>query len=293
MIDVSDINLIKTIADVGSINKAADKLYMSQPTLSKRISRLEQVLKIELFHRHSGGMIATEAANYLISNSQSIQSQLDAMRRHVERLADLQTGSLNIGIGPVIEQILFPETLIALVNQTANLRISFQTENPERLLELVEDGSVDLAIGPFQIKSLPEDFLAFPVISDQIIFVASPEHPIFNTTAVHSFDDLLQYDSITPPVSQSIIDEMGPQRFAEFPLITCNNYAISKSMALKSNYITAGPAALFAEELEDKTLKAIAIDFEMNWTSYCVIRPEAIHIPVVKKCIDIIKSYDL
>lgn len=53
MLDSSDITIVATIAELGSISKAADKLNMSQPTLSKGLTRLEQVLAIDLFHRHS------------------------------------------------------------------------------------------------------------------------------------------------------------------------------------------------------------------------------------------------
>ena len=291
MLDVSDINLIKTIAEVGSINKAADKLFMSQPTLSKRVSRLEQVLKIELFHRHSGGMIPTEAASYLISNAKHIQSKLDSMRRHIERLAELQTGSLHIGIGPITEQVLFPDALITLTNQTSNLSISLHTEYSERILEMVQDGSVDLGIGPFHIESLPEELISFPVIAEKIIFVARPEHPVFDKKEVLSLTDLLEYDSITPKVSQSILDSIDTPLFKDFPLISCSNYSIAKSMAINSNYITSGPQMLFDTELENATLKKIPIDIDIDWTSYCIIRPEAIHTPSVKKFIDIIKNY--
>lgn len=66
MLDVSDIKLLQKVTELGSINKAADELYMSQPTLSKRISRLEQTLNVKLFFRHSSGMQPTDVTNYLI-----------------------------------------------------------------------------------------------------------------------------------------------------------------------------------------------------------------------------------
>lgn len=290
MLDVSDINLIKTIAEVGSINKAAEKLYMSQPTLSKRISRLEQVLKIELFHRHSGGMMPTEAATYLISNSKHIQAKLDSMRRHVERLSDLQTGALNIGIGPITEQVYFPKALLDFTQQTANIKISLYTESSERLLTMVEDGTVDLGIGPFQVDALPEDFLVFSIKSAKIIFLAREQHPIFDSDTPKTLEEVMGYDSITPKVSQSIIDAVGVPIFDDFPLISCNNYSVAKSMVAQSDYITAGPEILFTEELDNKLLKKISVDIDIPWTAYCILRPEALHTPAVNKFIEIIKK---
>ncbi|GAA6168123.1 LysR family transcriptional regulator [Sessilibacter corallicola] len=291
MLDVSDINLIKTVSETGSVNKAADKLFMSQPTLSKRISRLEQVLKIELFHRYSGGMIPTEAANYLIGNGQFIQSKLDSMRRHVQRLSELEEGTLNIGVGPITEQVYFPKVLLDFIKQTSNIKVSLSTESSERLLSMVDDGSVDVGIGPFQVSDLPEGFLFYGLKSADIIFLARPEHPVFDQDKTYSLEEILAYNSITPKVSQSILEAANTPALQNFPLITCNNYGIAKAMAVKSDYITAGPEILFTEELEKNNLKKIPIDVSIPWSSFCVLREEAIHTPAVNKFIEIMKAF--
>ena len=290
MLDVSDIHLLKTISEVGSINKAADKLYMSQPTLSKKIGRLEQVLKVELFHRHSGGMVPTEAALYLIGGAKPIQAQLDAMTRHVERLSNLQAGSLKIGIGPITEQIHFPKVLFDFTQHSSNINITLLTETPDRLLDMVENGSVDLGIGPFSPRALPEGFLAFPLKSAPIIFVARPGHPILETSTPRTFSQLVECNSITPQISPAIAESFNTPIPDDFPTITCNNYTTAKSLAEQSDYITGGPEILFLKELREGTLVKIPTDIHVIWSSYCIIRPEAIHIPAVKKFIEVIRQ---
>ena len=76
MIDISDIHLVQVVSEVGSMTKAAEQLHISQPTLSKRISRLEQKLKMALFYRDTGGMVPTEAAKLLTQKSHKLTSQL-------------------------------------------------------------------------------------------------------------------------------------------------------------------------------------------------------------------------
>ena len=64
--DLSDIKLIKTIVDTGSISLASQHLNLSQPTVSNRLARLEHSLGMQLFHRLPRGMTPTTTAEYIL-----------------------------------------------------------------------------------------------------------------------------------------------------------------------------------------------------------------------------------
>ena len=112
MLDVSDLHLVESICQTGSITQAADSLHISQPTLSKRLARLEQQLGASLFHRSARGLTPTPIANYLIEQSAAIKARVSSVERQVRRLVDRDAGELRIGVGPIIEQVLIPQTLI-------------------------------------------------------------------------------------------------------------------------------------------------------------------------------------
>lgn len=205
MLDVSDIHILNTITETGSINKAAEKLFMSQPTLSKRVTRLEQVLKVELFHRHSTGMKPTEITNYLINNGKQIQSKLDAMCRHVELLSNLEGGTLNIGVSPIIEQLFFPKVLMDFVEDSKNVEITFQVELPDKLQQGVIDGEIDIAIGPFAPSELAHELVVTEVKDDFLIFVVRAGHPVSLLDGTVHTSKLNDYPSIGPAMNKPIV----------------------------------------------------------------------------------------
>ena len=100
--DLSDINLVKTIADTGSISMASQRLNLSQPTVSKRLARLEHTLGMQLFHRLPRGMTPTATAEYILRHEPDLNQRMQAITRQVQRIADLDAGHLRLGVGPII-----------------------------------------------------------------------------------------------------------------------------------------------------------------------------------------------
>ena len=98
--DLSDIQLIKTIAEMGSISGASQALHLSQPTVSKRLSRLEQTLGMQLFHRLSRGMAPTSTAEYILSQEPGLSNHMQAIERQVQRMADLAAEAIPAVMGP-------------------------------------------------------------------------------------------------------------------------------------------------------------------------------------------------
>lgn len=291
MIDSSEIILIKTIADCGSLNKAADVLFLSQPTISKRLSRLEDTLKVTLFHRHNGGMTPTQAASYLIQKGKTIESQLNAMTRHIQLLAQLDSGTLNIGVGPIIEQIFIPTLLKHFSEQTGCIRTRLITGSNQKLTELLLKGEIDLAIGPFVEADVPDELICHLVKQDEIIFVARNEHPVFAQATPYSINQLTEYPSIGPDIPSDIIPNLPSQLLERFPTIACDNYATTKSLVLTSDHITGGPRALFTEEIKRQQLREISGLIGPVWKSYCVLRPETQHIPTVRHFLTVVNEH--
>ncbi|MFN3015750.1 LysR family transcriptional regulator [Vibrio coralliilyticus] len=289
MLDVSDIKLLQKVTELGSINKAADELYMSQPTLSKRISRLEQTLNVKLFFRHSSGMQPTDVTNYLIKNGQLVQAKLDSMCRHVERLASLEGGKLNIGVGPIIEQLYFPKVLLDFVEQTSQVKTLLKTANASELLTMTMDGHLDIAVGPFNIDDLPNELISAPVQGAPIVFVARPEHPLFSDKKLN-WDKLKQYPVIAPDAGNTLKSYHSNQFNSDFVQITCDNYTTSKSLVKTSDFLTAGPRLLFSREIQEQQLAEIPLESNIYWQSSWIARREAVYTPTVNKFIKILES---
>lgn len=291
MLDISDINLIKTVAELGSINKAAEVLNTSQSTLSKKLGRLEQVLNISLFFRNNVGMMPTDAALYIIKQGRKLTPELNAIQRHIELMANLEAGELNIGIGPIIEQLYFPKVLLDFTEETDNIQISLKTDSPQKLLDMLSSGEMDIVLGPFSVEQLDDTLLASPIQTSKIITVARPGHPLLAEPGPVASERLTEFPLIAPRATKEIIEEF--QRINDFylPRIVCDNYATTKQVAIASDYITGGPEVIFRKELAAGLLVEVPTNIDFLWKSYSVIRPESSEVSLVNKFLEILNRY--
>ena len=127
-VDVRDIELIQAVVDHGSLSRACVQLNMSQPTLSKKLARLEHMLGTELFHRYPKGLVPTDVARYILSRAEPLRRQVAELERHVELMTQLDKGQLNLGVGPIIEQLMLPEVLRTFVESTGEVELFIVTK---------------------------------------------------------------------------------------------------------------------------------------------------------------------
>lgn len=291
MLDVSDIHLIQTIADLGSISKAADQLNISQPTLSKKLSRLEQVLKISLFYRHNVGMLPTDAAKLIIERGKKLSYELNTIERHIELMTNLEEGTLNVGIGPIIEQLYFPKMLLDFTEETRNIKVSLRTDSSSNLLNMLLNGELDIALGPFSKDNLDEDLVVSPIQECKLVTVVRPGHPLLEKPEPVSWDTLLLYPMVAPHASHDVIADLEALDIDVSPDIVCDNYETNKSVVMSSDYFTGGPELIFRKEFASGSLAEVKTDIDVMWRSLCVIRPESAQVPVVNKFLEILNRY--
>ena len=292
MIDISDIRMIKVVTEVGSINRAAEILHMSQPTLSKKISRLEQKLNMALFVRNSAGMVATEAADILLAEGASISSKLTDVERRLELMANLVGGQVRVGVGPIVEQLLVPKVLLDFVENEYQFRISLTTDSPSALTEQLRTSQIDLAIGPFQANEVSDEFTPVLEMSEELVAVVRAGHPLAKQSQI-SFDETKNFRYIAPHLPR----KMGNQiidfvKNAEIkPQISCDNYSLAKTVISNSDYITIGPASLFNTEIKNGSLVKISFPTQIMWYCNCIVKQEVLATPAVKEVVNLFSQY--
>ncbi len=290
MLDVSDILQIEAIAELGSISKASERLHVSQPTLSKRLARLEHTLGVTLFHRSGSGMRPTEATLFLMGAGESLKGQVTAIQRHLELMNSLETGELKLGIGPIVEQLFFPKFLLQFASTAPQVEIELRMEPAGDLLSMLQAGILDAIVGPFTPGSVPDGLNATPIASEQLIIVARADHPLLNMEERIQLGDLHAYPLIGPEAPTSIQASSNLLDELPVPRIRCENYSTSKAMIQASDYYTCGPRSLFSQELEEGTLKKLHLEIDVNWTASFVTHPEAICTPLIREALKLFSA---
>ena len=287
--DVQDIELIRTIAKTGTISRACTRLNMSQPTLSKRLARLEHLLKVQLFHRYPRGLAPTEVANYILSKAKPLRDQIREIERHIELMSQLGTGKLRLGVGPIIEQILLPDLLLEFINTTGRVQLNVLTEDESTLISMLDASELDIVVGPFDADAIErDDRLVMPMISDTIVSVARPDHPIFAKKHC-GYSDLLDYPWVAP-ITQGTVEQTASSPVTDLMKIRSENYGTLMRLTACTDVICAGPRAIFRKEFEAGALREIETDLGLTWKSALITRPETYATPLAEYLVGLFEA---
>ncbi|MCF6197229.1 MAG: LysR family transcriptional regulator [Emcibacter sp.] len=294
MLDISDINRITVLAAEGSFNKAAPKLSMSQPALTKRIARLEDILGMILFHRSTKGVIPTDFGKKIITDGTAISKQMTILERELVMMAGQEVGTLRLGVGPVIEEEILPKTLGDFLKNFPHVGFHIKVDNAANLMVMLEEGEIDIAVGAFSNVEKFWDYHVESLGQRNVIFVACPSHPLFSFEAskidmAAVFKYPLAVPSIPPAIETWFEDEHDGPLDKEKYLLS-ENYRLLVAVAKSTHHVVAGPDILFSEDIKSGQLKVIPLYSFPLWEAYIVMRPEAIHTPLVKTLSQMIKA---
>lgn len=292
VIDISDITMIQVISDLGSINKAAEVLNISQPTLSKKVSRLEQKIKMELFYRDNAGMLPTKAAKFLLCEGDQLRTQLGVIERKLELMANGMNGCVRVGVGPIIEQVILPKVLLDFAESDYSFKIAVTTMSQATLLEQLKRSEIDIAIGPFSDDDVPDNLVVPLCASEPLVVAVRQGHPLCQQANIN-LDDMAHYKTVSPNVPKSLGHQVSMliEGRELAPEIECENYAMAKTIVANSDYVTAGPKSLFHNEFASGELVMIDFERDVSWRSKCLAKPESLLTPIIREVVKIFSEY--
>ncbi|MDQ3809635.1 MAG: LysR family transcriptional regulator, partial [Chloroflexota bacterium] len=126
--------------------RAAEELHVAQPSVSQQIRKLEHELGTPLFHRMKRHVALTEAGALFLRHARAILQQMEEARVEVQELSGLRKGRLAVGAPPSVGTHLFPRALAAFSRQHPGIALTFREGGSRTLLQLLEDGELDLAV---------------------------------------------------------------------------------------------------------------------------------------------------
>jgi LysR family nitrogen assimilation transcriptional regulator len=145
-VDLKDLKYFRTIAECGSISKAAAHLRVAQPAVSRKILKLEHDLGVQLLRRTSRGVTPTEAGQVLLQRSIDLERSIDETRREVARYAERPTGAFRVAIQSPLSQIMVPELVREYRDKYPNISLELTEGFSGDLIDGLLDGLIDVAI---------------------------------------------------------------------------------------------------------------------------------------------------
>ena len=128
--DIKQLRTFRSVAELGSLSKAADRLRTTQPGLSRQIKLLEQELGVQLFVRNGRGMLLTIAGRMLLDRTEGLVRQIEQVRDDIKSTGGNPAGRVVLGLVPTVSAVLagrlahrvlsqFPDISLGIVESTA------------------------------------------------------------------------------------------------------------------------------------------------------------------------------
>ena len=143
--DEKDFELLQALADSRNITKAADKLYITQSALSKRIRAIERELGVELLPSHQG-IRFTPSGEAVLAHSRAAAREMDQMRRNLDALQGVICGTLNAGISIHYALYRLPDAMADYHRTYPNGKLQITTNQSRHLYRQMLEGSLDVAV---------------------------------------------------------------------------------------------------------------------------------------------------
>ena len=168
---LTELKYIVAVAREKHFGKAAEACFVSQPTLSVAVKKLEEELEVKLFERGSGEIAVTPLGAEIIRQAQSVLEQAAEIREIAKRGKDPLGGPLTLGVIYTIGPYLLPELVRHNIERTPQMPLMLQENFTVRLLEMLRTGEIDCAI---LAEPFPDTGLAIAPLYDEPFMAALP-----------------------------------------------------------------------------------------------------------------------
>ena len=174
--ELRDIKSFIEVANHKSFTKASAHSYLTQPSLSKAIKKIEEELHIQLFDRSTRQLKLTDAGKIVYQQGQKALASLSELDILLDDLKNIVAGEIKIGIPPLIGRLFFPDMARRLYEKHPNLSLELVELGAKSVGKLVEDGRIDLGI--IVMPANQSKFNIYPFFDDEFVLFLHHDHPL-------------------------------------------------------------------------------------------------------------------
>lgn len=163
---------MQTIAEQGNLTRAAEELFIAQPSLSEALNRVEKEFGQPLFTRTQGGMVPTPFGRHYLETSGQILDRYKQMMADLDEYRQMRRGSLTFGIPLNLGAYLLPVILPAFQEQYPEITVHFRENNSTELEKLMLSGKLDFSIMHYEEN---HEALTYEPLSDDPFYLVMPQ----------------------------------------------------------------------------------------------------------------------
>jgi LysR family transcriptional regulator, nitrogen assimilation regulatory protein len=272
--DFRQIRTFRSVAELGSLSKAADKLRIAQPALSRQIKLLEHELRTDLFTRSGRGMVLTEAGRILLARTAGIVRQIDQIRDDIQSAAGAPAGRVVLGLVPTVSCVLSARLARRTVETYPGISLCIVESYSGHLIEWLHRGEMDLAIiyGPSADLHLNLEHLG----RDQIVAVGPRGSGLARKKRV-AMDWLLRQKLVLPSHShglRTLIERAAAKKKLQLDVqLEADSFRVLTSLVETGLGYALLPPSSIRDEVRERRLETATVTGQVPMRELLIASP--------------------
>lgn len=292
-LDHRQIGYVAAICREGSLGRAASRLGVSQPTLSKLIARLEDRLGLTLFDRDGRGMVPTIFAQHLARRAGQVDEVFASLHSDLRAMALGESGVVRIGLGPGMSHIFRLAMVGPLLARFSRLQLDITAASLDELYDGLRRGAFEfLLANPAGIRP-GDDFVEVPVLTDSLAFYGAHDHPLSRKAEVGG-PELLAYPCAfpyhPPDIMRLLPTKRTPEQEANLFAHRSSDLLLIREIVRSTDAVSYTLRALLEPDVQAGMASEIKLRGTWPFGSSMVATRAAWHSPVIRQAASIFRD---
>jgi len=287
---IRQLRIFKTVCEEGSITKAGEKLFMTQPAVSQTINDLEKDLNIQLFDRNARKIILNETGKLFLIKSEQLLKLYDELIENARFLEENAT--LKIGSSITIANFILPLSLLEFEEACNQTPIKVSVDNARTIENMVIKNVVDIGLIEGVIHS--QELINIPISSFKLSVICSSNHPFANCDSIE-VETLVKERLLLREVGSAIRDVFDSALLLHdikiFPIWTSVNSQALIQAVKNGLGISVLPRILVEKEIENNEIVEVKVnDFELINVNHVIFDKSKYRTKSFEKFIEIVRD---
>lgn len=174
-----DLDLMRSlvaVADAGAITEAANRLGLTQPSLTRRVQQLEDEFGTELFSRSRKGARLTEMGVLVDAEARVLISRYESLKAQVRSQQSVSGGTVRIGGGATAVSFIFPDAIARFQRNYPDVLFQVKEASSAEIAADVDSGALELGLVTLPVRTTGLD--VEPMVEDHIVLIAAADNPL-------------------------------------------------------------------------------------------------------------------
>ena len=280
MIEIRTIRHALAVAKYGNFRKAAESVFLTQPTLTRSIQSLEESLGVKLFDRGKKKVEPTPLGRIFLVRAEEIILAASELKREINLARGIEIGQLEVGSGVGPAELLMGTAIGRVSQRYPHLYIHITVDDFSVLTSLLQTGQIELFVAETSEVEMAADFLVTPLNVLKMYFFCRNGHPLMDRLPHLTLKETLEYPLVMTKLSRrvmnSIAEVFGIKNYSDdfkgLPIIKCDYVAMIKDTVASSNAVAFILLPMIERELKAGEFILLPVDFPELKTHYGVVR---------------------